>query len=122
MWTAHVEPDPIGISHVRSSARTYLEASGVRDQLEPTLLVLSELAANAVWHGEPQVSATVIVAENSIRVEVDDASPAPPVVRDRDPHRVGGNGMLLVESLVSRWGVRQYPGDGKSVWAELPCG
>ena len=122
MWTGHVEPDPSAVSSLRTSVRTYLESNGVRAELENALVVFSEIVTNAVRHGRPPVKATVFIADNSIHIEVDDEGATPPVVRPRDPSRIGGNGMLLVEAFSQRWGTRQEPGDGKTVWADVACG
>ena len=38
----------------------------------------------------------------------------------RDPARVGGLGMRLIDELAADWGVAQVTDDGKVVWFEIP--
>ncbi len=54
----------------------------------------------------------------SLRIEVADPSPKPPVVRHPDPADDHGRGILLIDSLASAWGVVVRP-DGKTVWFEI---
>ena len=57
---------------------------------------------------------------DGLRIEVEDANPAPPVTTDGHPGRVGGFGMQIVERLAD-WGWRQSRG-GKLVWAKVRPG
>lgn len=101
--------------------------------LDPARLVVAELAANAVVHGRvPGRSFRLtlsVTASSTLRIEVTDTR------GDRLPTSVSaratdgapaesGYGLLLVEELADRWGVRCGPVPSKSVWAELdltPC-
>ncbi|MEU0435465.1 ATP-binding protein [Streptomyces sp. NPDC006290] len=97
--------------------------------LDPARLVVAELAANAVLHGHvPGRSFRLtlsVLAPRTLCVEVADAR------GERWPTRVRGGaerrsesgyGLLLVEELADRWGVRQGPVPCKTVWAELDLG
>lgn len=98
-------------------------------------LVVSELAANAVLHGlvpgrdfglrmvydiQPTDGRAAVV----VRVEVSDAHPAQPAHLRRAPDEDGGRGLVLVDAVADRWGVRERTGPGKTVWAEcaVPSG
>ncbi|NTW42009.1 MAG: SpoIIE family protein phosphatase, partial [Cellulomonadaceae bacterium] len=80
-------------------------------------LVVSELVANAVLHGWGHVVLRLFDTGEGLRIEVEDANPAPPVTTDGHPGRVGGYGMRIVERLAD-WGWRPS-GSGKLVWARV---
>ncbi len=93
---------------------------------DPARLVVAELAANAVLHGQVpgrDFRLTLLVTRSgTLRIEVVDLS------GDRLPARSAaadaalaesGYGLLLVEESADRWGVRTGPGPGKAVWAEI---
>ncbi|HEX7804651.1 MAG TPA: SpoIIE family protein phosphatase [Cellulomonas sp.] len=80
-------------------------------------LVVSELVANAVLHGWGHVLLRLDDTEDGLRIEVEDANPAPPVTTDGHRGRVGGFGMQIVERLAD-WGWRPA-GTGKVVWAKI---
>jgi two-component sensor histidine kinase len=83
-------------------------------------LVVSELVANAVLHGWGHVLLRLDDTEDGLRIEVEDANPAPPVTTDGHRGRVGGFGMQIVERLAD-WGWRPA-GTGKVVWAKIRVG
>ena len=83
-------------------------------------LVVSELVANAVLHGWGHVLLRLDDTEDGLRIEVEDANPAPPVTTDGHRGRVGGFGMQIVERLAD-WGWRPA-GTGKVVWAKIRDG
>ncbi|MFI8005258.1 ATP-binding protein [Streptomyces sp. NPDC086010] len=85
--------------------------------------VVAELAANAVLHGlVPGRDFALRLAHDDgggvIRIEVSDAHPSRPsrVLPALDEDH--GRGLVLVDALAVRWGVRDRPGPGKTVWAE----
>ena len=80
-------------------------------------LVVSELVANAVLHGWGHVVLRLFDTGEGLRIEVEDANPAPPVTTDGHPGRVGGYGMRIVERL-AEWGWHPS-GTGKLVWARV---
>lgn len=74
------------------------------DALSVVELLASELVSNVVRHvGSPM---TVRVGRHGpeVRVEVDDESDRPPVLRSPAPDVPGGRGLLLVDTLASDWG------------------
>ncbi|MFP8961258.1 ATP-binding protein [Streptomyces nanhaiensis] len=96
-----------------------------QDVLETAELVLSELVTNAVRVRVPndrQVGVRIAHSRSDglLRLEVSDAGNGWPRLRKPDADETGGRGLLLVESLAHRWGVRRRAcGIGKTVWAEL---
>ncbi|MEU2717574.1 ATP-binding protein [Streptomyces sp. NPDC007205] len=93
--------------------------------LDPARLIVAELTANAALHGRvPGRSfrlALAVTAEGVVRIEVTDTrGDALPVPRTAatGPSE-SGYGLLPVEELADRWGVRHGPVPCKTVWAEL---
>ena len=86
--------------------------------LDRVLLCASELVTNAVEHARTWSDVRLAVADERVRIEVDDLSEQLPAVRHPDPMSVRGRGMLIVDTCSDRWGVERHPG-GKTVWCEL---
>ncbi|MFE3555639.1 ATP-binding protein [Streptomyces sp. NPDC059193] len=80
--------------------------------------VVAELAANAVTHGRVpgrDFRLVLAVAGGVLRIEVTDTR------GDRIPVlRAPGRGLVIVEGLADRWGVREGPAPSKVVWADVP--
>ena len=111
-WSLPSEPASIGVA--RHAVVRTCEAWGIPGS-SSVELVVSELVANAVMHGWGHVVLRLFDTGEGLRIEVEDANPAPPVTTDGHPGRVGGFGMRIVERL-GDWGWRPS-GDGKLVWA-----
>ncbi|WP_399139738.1 ATP-binding protein [Streptomyces sp. NBUA17] len=97
--------------------------------LDPARLIVAELATNAVLHGHvPGRSfrlALSVVAPVTLRIELTDTRGDQLPVSPRTTvaaHAESGYGLLLVEELADRWGVRCGPVPSKTVWAELDLG
>ncbi|MEU9779151.1 ATP-binding protein [Streptomyces sp. NPDC047968] len=81
-------------------------------------VLISELMTNALVHGcGTQVKFTMALAENAVRIEVDDGSSvgSPRLAYPR-PHQESGRGLFLVEALAAEWGV--IPGTS-TTWCTL---
>jgi anti-sigma regulatory factor (Ser/Thr protein kinase) len=111
-------------------ARRALAASGlVGDTHEPTLLLLvSELVTNSVRHAglreEEHIRLRARNADHHAYVEVCDAGSSGRVPGRREPSldalEPGGLGLMLVDEMAERWGVRRQ-GRETCVWFELAC-
>jgi PAS domain S-box-containing protein len=113
-WSLPSEPSSIGRARhavVRTCAAWGIPGASSAE------LVASELVANAVMHGWGHVVLRLFDTGDGLRIEVEDANPAPPVTTDGHPGRIGGYGMRIVERL-GDWGWRPS-GDGKLVWARV---
>lgn len=93
------------------------------DDHDAVAVVVAEFAANAVLHGRvPGRDFALLLTYDDdrrvVRVEVSDTHPARParVAREGDDNH--GRGLVLVDALATRWGVRDRVGPGKTVWAE----
>ncbi len=93
--------------------------------MDPARLIVAELAANAVLHGRVTGRSfrlgLAVTAPATLRIEVTDArGESLPVCRSVPSELAeSGYGLLLVEELADRWGVREGPVPVKTVWAEL---
>ncbi|MDQ1464953.1 MAG: hypothetical protein QOC73_1894 [Actinomycetota bacterium] len=89
-----------------------------KDELIPdALLVVTELATNAVVHARSDFVVVVSPAGQSVRIAVRDASAVVPT-RRQPSLGITGRGLELIDALASSWDVEMLP-DGKEVWAEL---
>lgn len=96
-----------------------------QDTAQTAELLLSELVTNALRARAPEDRQVGVRIERSeseglLRLEVSDAGEGRPEVREPGEEETRGRGLLLVEALAHRWGVRERAtGIGKTVWAEL---
>lgn len=110
-------PDPGSVGEARTFVQTLLQRWGVDG--DDAVLVLSELATNAVVHGGEPFEVVVAISEERLRVEICDPAPGHPVTRRPSSVDEHGRGLLVVGALSLDWGVEHGPG-GKRVWADLP--
>jgi anti-sigma regulatory factor (Ser/Thr protein kinase) len=93
-----------------------------REQVDDIVLVVSEVVTNAVQHGAGVVRLRLLRRRTRVRIEVQDDSPRPPVLLTTAGVTADwGRGLHIVGDLAARWGSRRA-GEGKLVWAEVPCG
>ncbi|WP_328763350.1 MULTISPECIES: ATP-binding protein [unclassified Streptomyces] len=85
--------------------------------LEVPSQIIAELASNAVTHGRVpgrDFRLALTVTPDALLIEVTDPR------GDRIPQiHDAGRGLVLVEALAGRWGVREGPSPCKVVWAEV---
>ncbi|HVF21349.1 MAG TPA: ATP-binding protein [Mycobacteriales bacterium] len=114
-----VPADVRQVALVRQVARRAALDWGVpEDVADDAVLVVSELATNAILHASSTVRVGLHLADEVLRVEVYDDLATRPTARDAGMDSAGGRGLHLVASLARRWGVQRLD-DGKCVWAEL---
>ena len=89
------------------------------EEVEPTLLVVTELVSNAAEHGRGPVLLGLELHDGSVHVEVHDGATESPRLLRHDPLRLRGRGLSLVEALSLQWGWTEDP-PGKVVWADVP--
>jgi anti-sigma regulatory factor (Ser/Thr protein kinase) len=91
-----------------------------REMTETALLLVSELATNAIRHGAPPVRLSLHLKRGRLRVEVTDSSPTLPELGRPGPDQISGRGLHIVQQLAATWGASASPRRiGKTVWFEL---
>ncbi|MFC5958381.1 ATP-binding protein [Streptomyces pratens] len=90
---------------------------------DTAVLVVAELASNAVLHGRVPgrdfaLSLSLDDSRGVVRIEVTDTHPAQPARLAPGPDEDGGRGLVLIDALAADWGVSDRLGPGKTVWAE----
>lgn len=101
----------------RRFVRKTLQGWG-HDQVDLALLVVSELATNAVVHARSDVSVGIARRPGGVRLVVGDTSSVPPVHRADDVRALNGRGVRMIAGLADGWGHEVVDG-GKLVWVEL---
>jgi hypothetical protein len=106
----------------RRAAAGALQAWNLSHRADDILIVTTELVQNVTRHTTSGGELFLALRPDDILIEVADTSPKPPVLRPRDPRRIGGRGLLILASVARRWGCRpvSWAGHrGKIVWAEV---
>jgi len=85
---------------------------------DDAVLIVSELATNAVMHARSTFSVLLSWEAETLCISVRDTSASVPSVRNPSPTMISGRGLRLVSSVASRWGT-DVDDEGKLVWAEL---
>jgi hypothetical protein len=114
-----------GADHDAPRSARHFVAGALRDWghagtiLEDAVLLVTEMATNAVVHARSPFSVVARAEGARVRLSVRDGSLVTPTLRSDGPTATSGRGLQLVAALSSRWGV-ETSADGKTVWAELP--
>jgi hypothetical protein len=85
---------------------------------EQLVLVGSELVTNAVLHARTQLTLTLELQADRVRVSVRDHSSAPVALRHYRADALTGRGLGVIATVSRAWGVEPARG-GKVIWAEL---
>ena len=109
---------PASVARIRRFTADACRTTAPRVDADTVALLVSEIATNALVHGEGKVRVRVRPTATGLRVEVHDDSPSLPARRRATPMDEGGRGIALVEALSSGWGADRT-GQGKTVWFEL---
>ncbi|MCU1346243.1 MAG: response regulator receiver [Acidimicrobiia bacterium] len=114
-----LEPTSTSPSVARRFVQETLGRWNCPDLLDTVELLVSELVTNSYLHAGTNAHIAVILHRDSVRVEVADASAAPPEPRNPAAVERSGRGLQLVNKLTSAWGVDPLPEGGKVVWFEV---
>jgi signal transduction histidine kinase len=115
---AFYDPDPRSPALARQMVRDVLTDWHLPHLAEDAMIVVSELATNAVRHARSGLAVTLTSTQLGVRITVTDSSGQLPVLHRAAPSDRTGRGLELVDRLANRWGVAPGPA-GKTVWAEL---
>ena len=109
---------PAGAADARRFVRATLLAWGLAQRGDSLVLVADELLTNAIKHAATDIELRLCRLAGRLVIEVRDEDARLPrlavAARYDERHR----GLLIVQRLASRWGVRPV-GNGKVVWAEI---
>ena len=86
------------------------------------LLVVSELASNAVQHARTAFTVNLSGDVDSVILAVRDDSSSEPFQLSPSGTRTRGRGLALVDRLTHDWGVEHWNSTSKSVWARFLTG
>ena len=92
------------------------------DVRSTAMLLVSELATNAIVHATStfEVAITYPTPSGRVRIEVTDIDETHPAPLHPPPNVPHGRGLLLVGNLADEWGILRRTGrPGKTVWFEL---
>ncbi|MEO6318608.1 MAG: ATP-binding protein [Acidimicrobiales bacterium] len=113
-------PEALSVRAARDFVATVLRVNVFEGDADAALLLVSELATNAVRHAGTPFEVTVEVRGPSVRVAVIDGDIShPPRVRRPGADETSGRGLLIVEELAERWGTEVLGDGSKSVWFVL---
>ncbi|MER7583654.1 ATP-binding protein [Kitasatospora sp. NPDC097691] len=131
--TITLAASPKGAAICRRIARRQLTVWGLNStHTEPyysALLIVAELAANAITHGrvpgrgfELHLALTTTARRGTtLRIAISDPrgdrSPVLPTIHT--PNAQSGRGLTLIDALCDRWGTIPRHPNAKTVWAEL---
>ncbi|WP_329324645.1 ATP-binding protein [Streptomyces luteogriseus] len=102
---------------LRRLARLTLRSQATAPLTDDVELVLTELTSNALRHASSgDVSIRLLVAPESVTIQVKDTTSSPAVLRRVGPLEESGRGLFLVDALSSAWGVSDA---GTTTWCRL---
>ena len=113
-----VSSDLSQLASVRDAIVHQAGSSGPPVDRSVLALLVNELLANAIEHGEPPIRAAVGWDADRVRVEIHDSSLRRPIRRQPSPRDTHGRGIWLVDRNATAWGIEGRAG-GKVVWFEL---
>jgi anti-sigma regulatory factor (Ser/Thr protein kinase) len=129
-WRFTVPAVDASVPQVRRAVRELLARQRVPagdDVVHGLLLIVSELATNAVRHAavlSPTLAVEVAVGPDWVRVAVEDGHPYRPTALETDHGRTGGRGLLLVREIAREAGgfcdMAHTASGGKVIWVSLP--
>lgn len=91
-----------------------------REVGESVALMVSELATNAILHGQTEFEMDVELTADSLLVAVTARGRGSPEVQQPAVTEMHGRGLMIVQSLADDWGVTAASGGvGKTVWFRL---
>jgi anti-sigma regulatory factor (Ser/Thr protein kinase) len=113
---------PARIAAARRELRGILQDWYSPDAADAAVLLVSELLTNVLLHTDQEGALVAELSgppgERRLRIEVSDGSDELPHLRSPGEMASSGRGLVLLDLLADRWGVRPS-GEGKLVWFEM---
>jgi anti-sigma regulatory factor (Ser/Thr protein kinase) len=124
MSTLELGSLPTAIACARLHARNVLMEWELRDLIDDTELIVSELMTNAfdasaILPSRPPIALRLLSDGERLVIEAWDHSPADLKHYEAGDDDECGRGLAVVEALSDRWGVRRPGYATKAVWCEL---
>lgn len=120
-WTLNSEAS--SVRQARNVVRDFLaEAQLAKVDSDAAALIVSELVSNAIIHTSDACDTIELRIDErlgTIHIEVQDHDSRPPTPRVDAIDAEGGRGLVIVQSIASRWGWDEIAGNGKQVWCDL---
>lgn len=110
--------DPRSVSEARRFVAEVLTATGWVAAVDTGMLLVSELATNALRYGVPPYTVSLDVSSARVEIGVSDSDITVPTVTPVDVWAESGRGLALVTSLATDWGTRRRA-ESKTVWFAL---
>ncbi|MFD9339825.1 ATP-binding protein [Streptomyces sp. NPDC060028] len=102
---------------IRRISAACLGVWGLRELVDDTALLLSELVTNAFVHGHGEVvRVRLYLTDQYVFLEVRDGSPETPRLQTVGPIDESGRGLVIVDALADAWGVTE---SGACVWCTV---
>src|SRR3954452_12096847 len=105
---------PAGVRDARVFVADALHGAD-RDLVDTAVLMVSELATNAVVHTTSPFDVGVDRRDHEVRISVTDHGDGTPLVRDVASTDIEGRGLRIVAAFALEWGLDQGH-DSKTVW------
>src|SRR5215475_1882275 len=103
-FSCRLGQDPVHVSDARAQARDVLPGWGLGGHVRLAELIVSELATNALSHGDGPFALRLSYAGGDLRVEVHDHGAGRPVRRHAAADDVCGRGLELLDGLIALHG------------------
>ncbi|MEU8169051.1 ATP-binding protein [Micromonospora sp. NPDC049004] len=117
--TAELPPTPESARQARELVATGCVRWGMPALTEPAQIAVTEMVNNVVTHARTPMSVRLAPQDDTLHLAVRDHSSRRPTFEGLSPpNRVGGRGLLLIDTVARRWGTSMVP-DGKVVWCVL---
>ncbi|MGC4837291.1 ATP-binding protein [Micromonospora vinacea] len=117
--TAELAPAVGAARLARELVTTGCERWGMPTLTDPACIAVTELVNNVVAHAQTPMTVRLAPQDSTLHLAVRDHSPRRPTFAGiSPPNRVGGRGLLLIDTVTRRWGSSAVP-DGKVVWCVL---
>jgi len=108
------------VRSAREFVATVLVDVAFAGDADAVLLLVSELATNAVRHAGTHFEVTVDAQGTDVRVAVIDHDGSHlPRARQPGANETSGRGLLIVEQLAASWGSEELSDGSKAVWFTL---
>jgi hypothetical protein len=117
--SCHYDPELTAARKARAHVCRTLSSWGLGDHADVAELIISELVANAVGHGEGPVMTRISYDGRYLHLEVHDDGPGRPVWHLAGTWDESGRGLTVIAGLIGAWGstdvTDDVAGDGKTV-------